>query len=63
MTVQRFGNFNMYCPSKAVLVLTVAGKAKVEKFARISIDGIGIEWYSFSLAGMAFNELASQKSI
>lgn len=48
ISVQRFKNFKMHCPSKGVLVVTVPGSADVGTFARISLDGV--EWHSFSVA-------------
>jgi predicted ferric reductase len=48
ISVQRFNNFKMHCPSQGVLVVTVPGSADVGTFARISLDGV--EWHSFSVA-------------
>jgi predicted ferric reductase len=48
ISVQRFKNFKMYCPSQGVLVVTFPGSADVGTFARISLDGV--EWHSFSVA-------------
>lgn len=54
LTIQRFARFTVYCPSLGVLVLTVPGKADVGTFARISTDLV--EWHSFSVAGMYFDQ-------
>lgn len=51
INVQRFDNYSMYRPSQGVLVLTVPGMGDVGSFVRISTDGV--EWHSFSVAGMS----------
>lgn len=61
ISMQYFDDFKMYCPSKGVLVITIPGKADVGAFARISLDGI--EWHSFSVAGMSFNEQTGESQI
>ena len=58
---QCFDNFRIHCPSKGVLVITLPGRAEVGTFARISLDGI--EWHSFSVAGMSFNKQTSESEI
>jgi predicted ferric reductase len=54
ISVERFDDFTMHCPSSGVLVITVPGSADVGTFARISLDGV--EWHSFSVAKTGFNK-------
>lgn len=54
VTLERFEDYTIDCPSPGVLVLTIPGMADVGTFARISIDGI--EWHSFSVAGVYFDQ-------
>ncbi|WP_413167910.1 hypothetical protein ACL6C3_14500 [Capilliphycus salinus ALCB114379] len=61
LTVQKFKEFTIDCPSPKVAVLTVAGKADVGTFARISTDFV--EWHSFSVAGKTFNWTTNQPQI
>lgn len=61
LTVQKCENFSMYCPSPNVAFLTVPGKADIGTFARISTDLV--EWHSFSVAGMSFNQETGRSQI
>lgn len=61
ISVQCFDNFEMYCPSIGVLVVTLPGRADVGSFARISLDGI--EWHSFSVARASFSKETGESEI
>jgi NAD(P)H-flavin reductase len=61
ISVERFDDFTMHCPSPGVLVITVPGSADVGTFARISLDGI--EWHSFSVARTGFNKQTAASEI
>ena len=61
ISVQCFDNVKWHCPSEGVLVVTLPGQADVGSFARISLDGI--EWHSFSVAGMNFYKQTAESEI
>lgn len=61
ISVERFDNFGMDCPSEGVLVVTIPGAADVGTFARISLDGI--EWHSFSVAKTSFCKQTGESKI
>lgn len=61
ITVQRFQDFSIYCPSSNVALLTVRGQADIGTFARISTDFV--EWHSFSVAGTSFNRQTGKSQV
>jgi len=61
ITVQKYNNFRICCPSPNVALLTFPGKGDVGTFARISTDLV--EWHSFSVAGTSFDRKTGRSQI